>query len=565
MLSIALARRGLFWIGVVTVLVWAGGCGSIGKLATKRADQEAYRIIHQKQQEAGTDVLTSFTISTPEDTLTSRMLVFADRLNLGDDSFSTPTWQISLEDALAISFAHNRAYLRQKEQLFQSALGLSNTRYDFGVQPSLSADGNITRVDSGHDTGQTDLDITAGYGLQARLSRVIRTGGRLSLGFTHDFVESIMNSGAGDPSASNSVTAGVVQPLLRGFGPLVAYESLRQAERNMIYSVRNFQRYQRGFIIDVARQYFRVLSSRDQLFNAGRNYSDAIDTFQKFELLNRAGEISDIEVDRSRQQVLEAESGLINAQTSYQRQLDEWKDDLGLPLDLSIGPDPRELTRIASQELVRPDINLEEALEFALKKRLDLQTSRDRVEDEGRAVKIALRNFLPKLDFSYNFRSSLTDKDDEFSLDLRNNTQTFSLSLDLPLDWTPRRNTYRNALIGYEQAKRSEEQDRNNVILEVRNAWRQLERLRRNYLIQQESVRLSERRVESAQIRLKANLAIPRDVLDAQEDLLIARNNLTSALIDHTIQKLQFWHAIERLEMDPKGMWYDEQTTSVER
>ena len=49
-----------------------------------------------------------------------------------------------------------------------------------------------------------------------------------------------------------------------------------------------------------------------------------------------------------------------------------------------------------------------------------------------------------------------------------------------------------------------------------------------------------------------------RDLLDAQDDLLSSRNEATTALVDYTINRLRFWKAIERFEIDPKGMWYEQ-------
>ena len=147
---------------------------------------------------------------------------------------------------------------------------------------------------------------------------------------------------------------------------------------------------------------------------------------------------------------------------------------------------------------------------------------------------------------------------DRVDFDFDRSTQVWSLNLGLPMDWTPRRNNYRMALLALDQAKRENEELKDSVIIEVREDWRQLERLRRSYNIQQESVRLAERRVESVNMKLEIGRASARDLLEAQESLLLSKNALTSALVDYTIQRLSFWNAIERLKIDSKGMWYEE-------
>jgi hypothetical protein len=52
-------------------------------------------------------------------------------------------------------------------------------------------------------------------------------------------------------------------------------------------------------------------------------------------------------------------------------------------------------------------------------------------------------------------------------------------------------------------------------------------------------VRLAERRVESAKLNLQAGKATIRDVLDAENALVEARNALTAALVNHAISKLE--------------------------
>jgi outer membrane protein TolC len=64
--------------------------------------------------------------------------------------------------------------------------------------------------------------------------------------------------------------------------------------------------------------------------------------------------------------------------------------------------------------------------------------------------------------------------------------------------------------------------------------------------------------VENTTLLLKQGKALTRDLLDAEDDLLSSRNEATSALVDYTINRLRFWNAIERFEIDPKGMWYEQ-------
>ncbi|HOL20862.1 MAG TPA: TolC family protein, partial [Candidatus Hydrogenedens sp.] len=129
------------------------------------------------------------------------------------------------------------------------------------------------------------------------------------------------------------------------------------------------------------------------------------------------------------------------------------------------------------------------------------------------------------------------------------------LNLDLPLSQKEKRNAYRTALINYERAVRELSLKEDEVKLDVRTAWRNLEQAKRNYEIAQKSVELSQRRVEEQNLLAELGRATALDLVDAQNDLTRAQNNLTSAIIAHNIARLEFWKNIGILYIKPDGKW----------
>ncbi len=529
------------------------GCGRVAEFASRRADKAAYGIIGQKQ-EAALGEAQEFTIEPQTDGATARVEAEAPRLDLAQDMPTTPTMLISLGEALALALENNREYQARKESLYAQALGLTLTRRDYGPIFDAAGSGQVSRVENAGV-----IERFGSYGFTVGVQQFLATGARVAVEYSHDF--SRFFSGPARPQAQNALTLSLVQPLLRGAGPLVALEPLRQDERDMIFAVRDFKRYQTVFVIEVAVNFYGLLSAQDQLHNAASNLEGARTNWRRLERFADGGRVSDIEVDQGRQELLRAQDEVYRAQISYGRQLDQFKLFLGVPTDLDLGPDPRELEAIAARGLVRPALTLAEAERIAVAERLDLINATEQVEDSRRRVEIARRDFLPGLDASVNYTMQHADEKNSLELDPGNTRRNFGLSLILPTDWTPRRNNYRLAQVAQRQAERRLELARESLILEVRDAWRQLEQLRSIHRIQLESVQLAERRVRGATLRLQMGRADARDLLEAQEALLQSRNALTSALVNYTIQRLRFWNAIERLEIDPKGMWYEDQIT----
>jgi outer membrane protein TolC len=543
-------RNKMLVYAVIFLVFLASSCSKIGNYARERADKAAYGIIGQKQIEA-LGKAGEFTIDQSADPTTERLLSEAPRLDMAREAYTTPTYTISLSEALAVAIANNREYKAQRESLYNQSLSLTEVRRDYTPLFTGSVSGSATRTEQGDN-----VEWFGSRGFALGVSKVLATGARITMDFSHSFSRYFTHDPM--PGASNSLTASLSQPLLRGAGSLVALEGLRQAERSMIYSIRSFRRFQQGFMIEVVSRYYDLLGSQDELRNARNNYNTAVDNWKKLQKLAKGGKVSNIEVDQGRQKVLQAEAGLSRSRRSYGRRLDDFKIFLGVPVDLDLGPDPKELNLVAARGLMKPDMSLKQAIEIARAERLDFKNSLDQMEDSERNLKIALRNFLPDFNFSYNFSTSTGDDKDRVKLDFEDHTNNFGLSLGLPFDWTIRRNTYRRAQISLNQSRRSLEQFSEQLVLDVRDAWRELEEARIAYGIQLESVKLAERRVEMASLFLQSGRATARDLLEAEDELLASRNALTQALISHTIQRLSFWNTIERLEIDEKGMLKDE-------
>jgi outer membrane protein TolC len=529
------------WSSLVLMAVFATSCAKIGNYAEKRADYAAYGNFGMALEMAWGGV-TAFTIDDEE----ARRI--RDALYLGSQEEGAEL--LSLADALTVAMVNSRSYQSRKETLFIQALRLTEVQKDFHVNYSGSAYANTSSTKFKDGTTETfgDNGVNGGFALGAR--RTLASGARVSLGFSQDLLRYFTNPDVGD--ANNALTFNIVQPLLNGFGPLVTKEPLRQAERDMVYAVRDFKRYQQNFVIDIVSQYYSVLRTRDQLFNERKNYESSIANREQSESYAKAGRIADFEAAQARQKELNAADRWTVSRAAYEKALDDFRFALGLPIDLNVEPDKQELSKLEERGLVELDISLDEALESAISNRVDLVTSREQVEDKARKLEIQQRNFLPNLDVSYSVKKEF---DSASGTDV---SQNLGVALGLPFDWTEKRNAFRIAQINLDHERRNMQEDESDVRRNVRDLWRKLERNRSVYKNRLLSVKLAERRVENTTLLLQQGKALTRDLLDAQDDLLSSKNAATVALVDYTTTRLRFWNAIEHFEIDPKGMWYEQ-------
>ena len=70
-------------------------------------------------------------------------------------------------------------------------------------------------------------------------------------------------------------------------------------------------------------------------------------------------------------------------------------------------------------------------------------------------------------------------------------------------------------------------------------------------------MKLAERRVEEQELRAELGKVTGRELVDAQSALVSSRNSRTTALVDHTISRLQFWNNLGILFIKENGQWQE--------
>ena len=208
----------------------------------------------------------------------------------------------------------------------------------------------------------------------------------------------------------------------------------------------------------------------------------------------------------------------------------------------------------------------EDAVRLALARRLDLRVAHGQVYDAQRQVIVAADALRAGLDFSLSGSAGegrSLGSADQPDAQLRPSRGSYGalLGLDLPLERTSERNTYRNSYIALERTIRSAQQLEDGIKLDVRSALRQLLEAREKYKIQLQALRLSEKRMENTQLLLNAGRIETRELLDAQDDLVDAQNALTEALVTYRVTSLELQRDLSVLEVNEKGLWREYEPT----
>ncbi len=589
-------RHGILSSLMTVLLVFLSGCTTTHY--RESADKETYGIIQEKSTGVP-NMNTEFSIE-PLELSSLEGLPKAAQANesLGDAADEElGAYIVSLEKALDLAVKHSRTYQTEKESMYLSALRLTLERYQYA--PIFGAGGGVTHRwfttdrdiaggKSGQgETGQSfDQDFQQLAGTPAALiqsyqglvkqakqgapieiidersisgqtsisvDKLLKGGGRLAIDLSSDFLRFL----TGDPrvSTSSALVGSFTQPLLRGRGRKANAESLTQAERNVLYALRDFTRFRKEFTVDIATSYYNVLNNRD----AVRNFYSSYRAFQESTTRDKAmvkwGQKGMSELGRTQQAELRAKNTWVNLTRRYLQSLDNFKIQLGLPVDTNIVLDEGELELLEEKGIRDWNISLEDATLVALHSRLDLYNDRDRLEDAARIVEVQANRLLPDLDLVLAGRVDSKPGDRFQELDFKRARWNAGINLDLPLNRKSERNAYRTAIIDVERADRQLELAVDRVKLDVRDALRNIYDAKQTYEINTFSLEFNERRVREAIINSEIGRGRSQDLVDAQNDLTSSLNDLTSALIDNTIANLEFWRDMGILLIKEDGQW----------
>ena len=450
-----------------------------------------------------------------------------------------PPRRLDLQAALATAVTQNREFLARKEGLYESGLSIALTRFQFGPQFAAAVNYLWPRSEGGAESHQAGSSVTA--------SQRLPTGGQLDLdaGLTATWP---FGPGSGEPSYGTSTGIRLTQPLLRGAGRDIAWEPLTQAERNLTYAIRDFELFREDFSIRIARRYFELVSERKTLANEDANYDNAVFDRKKAEALQLVGRNSEQDVFRARRREIEAKDQLLNARAAYDRAVDSFKIELGLPTTTVI-----ELAE-AEPDYLPIEFAAESAIRCARVNRLDLITERQRVEDVERGLRIAENGLLPDLSLTASFGTAGAAGDlgdaapDEWN-------SSIGLSMSIPLQQKAQRNAYRSSLISLEQAKRGLQQREDQLDLDIRDAVRQLHTFEERIGLQLGQIEQEQRAVTVMEIRYESGDAENRDLFEARQALVNARNALIRLKADHFIARLNLLKDVGIFSVDDKGMW----------
>jgi hypothetical protein len=251
-------------------------------------------------------------------------------------------YKINLEQAVELGVLNSREYQSRREDLYLVALPVTLERFAFA--PQYEATVNALREISGSKLGGENSWQVDGA---VQMSKQFYTGGLLLVQLANQTVVNLTGNDKHTISQSNFIVD-LSQPFLQGGGRAVVMENLTQAERDLLYELRDYARFHREFFVNIAAGSAGLTGYYDSLLQlaALRNelriqqeLSDLRFQYQKLAtnpLAVGGRGISQLQVDEVKQNEQTSQSTILVLTTRYENGLDQFKLQLGLPTDFPL-------------------------------------------------------------------------------------------------------------------------------------------------------------------------------------------------------------------------------------
>ncbi|MDI9403026.1 MAG: TolC family protein [Limnohabitans sp.] len=447
----------------------------------------------------------------------------------------------TFDDSIAYAIEHSNEYLTAEEAYLLVAIRLLIEERRWQLLPS-----NVTTATFANDGTNGRFNNAVSIVDELGVSQRLPFGGEVAAAFVVQATQQLDDYLQNNDTQSADIVLEAAFPLLRGFGD-VALEPLIQQRRNLIYAARNFEQFRRDFFQDLADDYLTLVLQLQGIANGERQVERSAAVESRMKALVESGRTEPFQADLATQNTLFALDRLSNQREVYRLTLDRFKTRIGMPVEQPIAIEPTLL------KLPIPDVDPKESLAVAFRYRLDLQTSRDIVEDFERKVDVARNALLADLDvvLSNNLPTNPTMPQAGVQFSPDDNEFAASLVFSMPLDRVTEDLQLRQSQILLEQAKRSYYLARDNAAVSVRQSARGIQTAQFSLVVQEKNVQAAMNR--QAAIDAAPDRATARDRTEAVDALRRAQDSLDSARRNLQLAILRYLNNTGQMRIAPNG------------
>ena len=440
---------------------------------------------------------------------------------------------LTLEKALEIAYQQSPSIIQSKMSLEQSELALIQQKASLKSQFSLNLSPfqytRSTSFDNYNTQWYTRKSMSSG--LDFRISQPIKwTDGTLTLSNSFNWQDDDNQSfGAKSTSFSNNLSLNLEQPI---FTYNKTKMQLKRLEFNLEKAKIQYALAQLNIEKNVTSAFYGVYQAYKRLVTAREAFQSQKENYELIKNKVEQGLIAQEELFQAEVTLATNENSHADTEMSYENTKDQFKQTLGLPLDIDISILPN-----IQIDPVQVDVN--QAVKYALDQRMEIRQQQIAIEEGIFSLIEAKDN--NKFKGSISARVGLMGQGDKFNgaFSKPDDNETIGVTLTVPLwDWGARKANIRSSELSNENTEISNAEERKSIMLDVRQLCRELPKLLRQIDIARQTVSNAERTYDINVEKYRNGALTGMELKNQQTQLTDAKNALTDAIISYKLRLL---------------------------
>jgi outer membrane protein len=445
-----------------------------------------------------------------------KLAAFAETtaINQNGTSGQSPVVVLALDEAINLALQCNRSIVNSQYNAAIQRYSIDAAKALFDLKLIPAGDISITGGNS------TDYSYTS-VGLQ--LQKKLEYGTTVSIGpqISHWSWES-----SKEYTTDMGVT--ITQPLLRGMGKDVTTDSVQSADAAYKTSLRNVYQTKVNAVLETISVFYEAVRQMEML----QLYEKMTVRLKGHSEIARAkekvGVSTPMDTYRAEIPLKEAEDSVITSSQAFQDAKDRLKLILALPQNV-------ELELAVPEEPDFQKLSLDDAMDTALKKRIEIEQMNQDIAEAQRRAAIMKHNILPDLNLVLGYgRYDMADTMGKSAgLDL----ERYNVSLQAGTDIfrTAERAAYEQSTLNIKMLRMNIESKKEDIRREARKQWLSLQEAVKRINIRESQIKQGEEKIALAEVKLAHQMADNFDVIEAEKELQNARSNLLAAKIEYAL------------------------------
>jgi outer membrane protein len=467
--------------------------------------------------------------------------------------------QLSLDQAIRTSMERNLGVQLQEFEFQESSYAL---RSQYGIYDLLGT-GRVAEV-------STDRPVTSTFETSASRTHILNvgvqqnlpTGGNYAVRFNNSRTASSANPfNTINPSYDPELGLTVTQPLLRDFGIDINRRFITIARNTLGLNHETFRTALMDTAVNVEQAYLNLVYARRAVEVVKESLFLARDQARITQIRIDVGASAPLDILQPRVTIATSEEQLIIAVANVRSA----EDQLRALLNLDPAEWDRPIVPTDTVEYTPLTINLDDAVRRAIELRPEIRQDRYTTETRRVQYQYARNQTLPVLDFDLDYNLSgiagteistdpntgvTTSERIPFGRGLRNIAAidfpgwTIGFNVGVPITNIGARAEARRAELDLAQARLNQEQTRQTIAIDVRQAARDVDTASRTIVATRAARDAAERNVEAERRRYENGMTTNFQVLEVQQQLSDARVRELQALVGYNQAVARYHRAV---------------------